>query len=408
MTYYSDGQIVEPEDFDDEVECAESEKMLGFDDSEKTDEESHSLLLSQDEIEKLAYESSLEAPDVDLEDGIKDCKDVELEGYNIYLRQISQFTLLTKEDEVRLFTKMGQHDYMSQGYRRIRDEIVTRNLRLVIATARDEFRNKTTVSMQFLDLIQEGNAGLIHAVDKFDINRGTKFSTYATYWIRQYMQRGIAASGMTTGGVPIHKYNKMRRTLAIKSRLICELHREPTTRELAKETGYKEQLVCELLKLAVPVASLDKEVGISGKESENTPLNNSIADDSASHIEDDTVRKSEIERIKKIAKKSLNKMALDIFLARNLCTEPESYISLGARLGISGEYARKIDDMAKKLVRYVEKYGYLPPNLRKPMRKEGFEVKKPDHTQKADKTGDPPATSEPDVKTDQEEKDQEG
>jgi RNA polymerase primary sigma factor len=168
----------------------------------------------------------------------------------LYVRSIGQGRLLTREEERELARRKDEGD--EEAKRRL----IESNLRLVMSIT----RNYTRAGVPLLDLIQEGNLGLIRAVEKFDYRMGYKLSTYATWWIRQAVTRALADQGRTIR-LPTHVAERVRRLLRIRRQLAQKLSREPTPAELAKEFGENEDRVVELLGLVDDPVSLDSPVG---------------------------------------------------------------------------------------------------------------------------------------------------
>jgi RNA polymerase primary sigma factor len=168
----------------------------------------------------------------------------------LYVRQIGGGPLLTREEERELARRKDEGD--EEAKRRL----IESNLRLVMAIT----RNYTKASVPLLDLIQEGNLGLIRAVEKFDYRLGYKLSTYATWWIRQAITRALADQGRTIR-LPVHVADQVRRLLRSRRHLAQKLNREPTLAELAHETQLSEERVRELLELVENPVSLETPVG---------------------------------------------------------------------------------------------------------------------------------------------------
>ena len=180
-----------------------------------------------------------------------------------YLREIGKIPLLTPERERELAIRAEQGDVLAK------KELAEANLRLVVSVA----KRYAGRGMLFLDLIQEGNLGLIKAVQKFDYRRGFKFSTYATWWIRQSITRAIADQARTIR-IPVHMVESLNRLLRTSRRMAQELGREPTTAELAKELDISEERVLELQRYAQEPVSLETPVG----EEEDSHLSDFIQD----------------------------------------------------------------------------------------------------------------------------------
>ena len=168
----------------------------------------------------------------------------------LYVRQIGGGPLLTREEERELARRKDEGD--EEAKRRL----IESNLRLVMAIT----RNYTKANVPLLDLIQEGNLGLIRAVEKFDYRLGYKLSTYATWWIRQAITRALADQGRTIR-LPVHVADEVRRLLRARRQLAQKLNREPTLAELARESQQSEERVRELLELVETPVSLETPVG---------------------------------------------------------------------------------------------------------------------------------------------------
>jgi RNA polymerase primary sigma factor len=168
----------------------------------------------------------------------------------LYVRQIGNGALLTREEERELARRKDEGD--EEAKRRL----IESNLRLVMAIT----RNYTKANVPLLDLIQEGNLGLIRAVEKFDYRLGYKLSTYATWWIRQAITRALADQGRTIR-LPVHVADQVRRLLRARRQLAQKLNREPTLAELARESQQSEERVRELLELVENPVSLETPVG---------------------------------------------------------------------------------------------------------------------------------------------------
>lgn len=183
----------------------------------------------------------------------------------MYLKDIGQVQLLTSEQEVELAKRILQGD------QRAKAELTERNLKLVVSIAK-KYLNR---NMQFLDLIQEGNLGLLKAVEKFDYTKGFRFSTYATWWIRQAITRAIADQGRTIR-VPVHMVETINKLSRVSKQLMQELGRDPTNYEIAERMGISEQRVSEIQKISQDPVSLESPVG----EEEESKIGDFVEDDS--------------------------------------------------------------------------------------------------------------------------------
>jgi len=185
----------------------------------------------------------------------------------MYLKEIGKVNLLTTEEEIELATKMAQGD--SEAKRQMAEA----NLRLVVSIA----KRYVGRGMLFLDLIQEGNLGLIKAVEKFDYTKGYKFSTYATWWIRQAITRAIADQARTIR-IPVHMVETINKVMRISRQLLQELGHDPTPEEIAEDMGMPVEKVREILKIAQEPVSLETPIG----EEEDSHLGDFIPDEDAS------------------------------------------------------------------------------------------------------------------------------
>ena len=206
-----------------------------------------------------------EEEDVKIMDDVDALEGVSLEDpVRMYLKEIGSVRLLTPEEEVELSKRAKAGDQEA------RDRIIEANLRLVVSIAKKYVGR----GISFLDLIQEGNMGLIKAVEKFDYTKGYKFSTYATWWIRQSITRGIADKGKTIR-VPVHMVETINKTLRTSRNLLQELGREPTSEEIAERMHTTKQKVEEALEISKDPVSMDSPIG----EEEDSSLGDFIEDE---------------------------------------------------------------------------------------------------------------------------------
>ncbi|MCH5281362.1 MAG: RNA polymerase sigma factor RpoD [Lachnospiraceae bacterium] len=207
-----------------------------------------------------------EAEDVDVENidlSVPDGISIE-DPVRMYLKEIGKVPLLTAEEEIELAKKMEKGDEEAK------KRLAEANLRLVVSIA----KRYVGRGMLFLDLIQEGNLGLIKAVEKFDYRKGYKFSTYATWWIRQAITRAIADQARTIR-IPVHMVETINKLIRVSRQLLQELGREPTPEEIAKEMNMPVDRVREILKISQEPVSLETPIG----EEEDSHLGDFIQDD---------------------------------------------------------------------------------------------------------------------------------
>lgn len=189
-----------------------------------------------------------------------------LDSLRLYLRAIGRVQLLTGDRELELARRIERGDLMAKR------EMVEANLRLVVSIA----KGYTGRGLSFLDLIQEGSLGLIRAVEKFDYRRGYKFSTYATWWIRQAVTRAIADKGRTIR-IPVHMVERLNKVANAERQLVQERGREPSAHEIAAELEWSVREVREIMRMAQQPVSLDKPIG----EDEESSLADIVEDESA-------------------------------------------------------------------------------------------------------------------------------
>jgi RNA polymerase primary sigma factor len=189
-----------------------------------------------------------------------------LDSLRLYLRSIGRVSLLTAEQEVQLARRIERGDMAAK------QQMIEANLRLVVSIAKSYLGRGLT----FLDLIQEGSMGLIRAVEKFDYRRGYKFSTYATWWIRQAVTRAIADKGRTIR-IPVHMVEKLNKVVHVERQLVQQLGRDPTPAEIAAELETTVREVRDVLRMAQQPVSLEKPIG----EEEESELGDFVEDQTA-------------------------------------------------------------------------------------------------------------------------------
>ncbi len=189
-----------------------------------------------------------------------------LDSLRLYLRSIGRVHLLTAEQEVLLARRIERGDMLAK------QQMIEANLRLVVSIAKSYLGRGLT----FLDLIQEGSMGLIRAVEKFDYRRGYKFSTYATWWIRQAVTRAIADKGRTIR-IPVHMVEKLNKVVHVERQLVQQLGREPTPDEIARELQTTVRDVRDVLRMAQQPISLEKPIG----EEDESELGDFVEDQTA-------------------------------------------------------------------------------------------------------------------------------
>ena len=245
----------EEEQYDKIVETLEQKGIDVLRMTEEEDEPDEEALLAVEDTEDVDVENiDLSVPDgISIEDPVR-----------MYLKEIGKVPLLTADEEIELAQRMEEGDEEAK------KRLAEANLRLVVSIA----KRYVGRGMLFLDLIQEGNLGLIKAVEKFDYRKGYKFSTYATWWIRQAITRAIADQARTIR-IPVHMVETINKLIRVSRQLLQELNREPTPEEIAKEMNMPVERVREILKISQEPVSLETPIG----EEEDSHLGDFIKDE---------------------------------------------------------------------------------------------------------------------------------
>ena len=252
---------------DQSLEVEQMEKVLDFLEASGVDVlrisgNDEELILDDDaDIEKMDDEEEIELDKIDL--SVPEGVSIE-DPVRMYLKEIGKVSLLTADEEIELAKRMEQGDEEAK------KRLAEANLRLVVSIA----KRYVGRGMLFLDLIQEGNLGLIKAVEKFDYRKGYKFSTYATWWIRQAITRAIADQARTIC-IPVHMVETINKLIRVSRQLLQELGREPTPEEIAEEMKMPVDRVREILKISQEPVSLETPIG----EEEDSHLGDFIQDD---------------------------------------------------------------------------------------------------------------------------------
>ena len=250
--------LLSAEQLDRVFECLEQNRVDVLRTDGKGDLDEELFLVDEADLED-EEEIDVEHMDLSVPDGISLDDPVRM-----YLKEIGKIPLLSSEDEIELAKEM------ELGNEEAQKRLAEANLRLVVSIA----KRYVGRGMQFLDLIQEGNLGLIKAVEKFDYRKGYKFSTYATWWIRQAITRSIADQARTIR-IPVHMVETINRLVRTSRQLLQELGREPTMEEIGKRVDMPPERVAEIMKMSQEPVSLETPVG----EEEDSHLGDFIQDD---------------------------------------------------------------------------------------------------------------------------------
>ncbi len=239
-----------------------------------------------------------------------------LDSLRLYLREIGRVPLLTAGEEVALAKRIERGDMVAK------QAMVEANLRLVVSIAKGYLGR----GLSFLDLIQEGSLGLIRAVEKFDYRRGFKFSTYATWWIRQAVTRAIADKARTIR-IPVHMVEKLNKVVHLERQMVQRLGREPRAEEIAEELRMSPDEVRDILRMAQLPVSLEKPIG----EEEDSELGDFVEDEAAASPFDEA---------------SVNLRHTDIMRALDALPDRERKV-IELRFGLQGEQPRTLEEVGR-------------------------------------------------------------
>jgi RNA polymerase primary sigma factor len=264
-----------------------------------------------------------------------------LDSLRLYLRAIGQVDLLTAQQEVELAKRIERGDMLAKR------QMVEANLRLVVSIAKGYLGR----GLSFLDLIQEGSLGLIRAVEKFDYRRGYKFSTYATWWIRQAVTRAIADKARTIR-IPVHMVEKLNRVAHVERQLVQKLGREPEPAEIAEELRWSVGDVRDILRVAQLPVSLEKPVG----DEDESELGDFVADDAVLEPFEEASEHLQKEGVRRALDALPDRERQVIELRYGLSgTEPLTLEEVGKAFGVTRERIRQIENNTlKKLKRLPE------------------------------------------------------
>jgi RNA polymerase primary sigma factor len=257
-----------------------------------------------------------------------------LDSLRLYLREIGKVPLLTADQEVYLAKRIERGDMLAK------TQMIEANLRLVVSIAKGYLGR----GLSFLDLIQEGSLGLIRAVEKFDYRKGYKFSTYATWWIRQAVTRAIADKARTIR-IPVHMVEKLNKVVHIERQLVQRLGREPRPEEIAEELEITTDEVREILRMAQHPVSLEKPIG----EEEDSELGDFVEDENTETPDEAaslTLRRSDIEH----ALNALPERERQVIELRFGLTggQPCTLEEVGKAFGVTRERIRQIENNTLK------------------------------------------------------------
>ena len=267
----------------------------------------------------------------------------------MYLKEIGQIKLLTTEEELELADRIAQGDEQAKAI------LAEANLRLVVSIA----KRYVGRGMLFLDLIQEGNIGLMKAVEKFDVTKGYKFSTYATWWIRQAITRAIADQARTIR-VPVHMVETINKLARVERQLTLELNREPTEEELAKKMGTSVEKIRDIYKISQEPVSLEIPIG----EEDDSHLGDFIPDETNMSPEDFAVNELLKDEISEVLLTLTEREEKVIRLRFGLEDgRPRTLEEVGQLFGVTRERIRQIEAKALRKLRHPSRSRKLKDYL---------------------------------------------
>ena len=296
---------------------------------------------------QLSAESSKEAEVEISEDETAISSNVKInDSVRMYLKEIGRVPLLSADEEVNLALRIQQGDQEAK------QDLAEANLRLVVSIA----KRYVGRGMQFLDLIQEGNMGLMKAVEKFDHTKGFKFSTYATWWIRQAITRAIADQARTIR-IPVHMVETINKLVRIQRQLLQDLGREPTPEEIGAEMDLPTEKVREILKIAQEPVSLETPIG----EEDDSHLGDFIEDDNATSPAEHTayaLLKEQLDEVlEQLTDREENVLRLRFGLDKN--GEIRTLEQVGQVFGVTRERIRQIEAKALRKLRHPSRSKQL-------------------------------------------------
>ncbi len=304
------------------------------------DQDKDDLLLEPLEPDALDLADEEELSDEDLEITVDNVDAFADDSVRLYLREIGKIPLLTPEEEAELAKQIVE------GSRKAKDKMVEANMRLVVSIA----KRYSGRGLDFLDLIQEGNTGLLRAVEKFDPEKGFKFSTYATWWIRQAITRAIADQARTIR-IPVHMVETINKVLRTTRKLTTDLNREPTTEEIAKELDMEVEKVEYVMRIKQDIASLDASVGRDGDD-EDSVLGDFVEDEERASPEDSAANQILKEQLASIISTLSDREQKIIKMRFGIGGErPHTLEEVGAEFSVTRERIRQIEAKALSKLR---------------------------------------------------------
>ena len=290
----------------------------------------NSVIVLENEKENLEFDTSICIP----------------EATKAYLNSISKIPLLTQEQEQELGKRLARGD------KKAREELIQSNLRLVVSIAK-KYNGKST-KISFLDLIQEGNIGLMKAVDKWDYSLGYKFSTYATWWIKQSISKALLDQSRAIR-IPVHIIEKLSKLAKITNELTIELGREPLIKEIAERMGEEEKNIKEWRAIVKDPISIDQTIN----EDDDATIGDLVADDTIDNPIEDIHNQEVTKRVTDVLS-TLETREADVIRRRfGIGMRAQTLEEVGQDYGLSKERIRQIEEKAMRKLRNPMRAGML-------------------------------------------------
>lgn len=303
---------------------------------------------------------------------------IEEAGVKSMMEEYVNVPVLSAEEEKNLFLQLKQAEKAGNVKQRkdIFDKLVHHNMRLVVKIASGYMKNSFVYAASFRDLVNEGAIGLMTAIDSFDVEKGNKLSTHATYWIRQTIMRGIARYGTENYSFPPNVWHDLRKVMAVYNKLRKEnetQNENDIVLATAQELGFSKEKTMNLIQASIYPVSFDEKVRVSkngGTEAVGedvaavTPDTRQIPMEEK--VESDAMAKDMLD----LAKSVLNERSFDIFFHRWCIDPPEPYASIGLRYALTGERVRQLDQKGRELLAIILEKGRLPDAKKEPAQTE--------------------------------------
>ena len=311
------------------------------------------ITLEIDEPENDDLEKEEELTDEELAITAENVDSFADDSVRLYLREIGKIPLLTPEEEADLAQRIVKGD------KKAKDKMVEANMRLVVSIA----KRYSGRGLDFLDLIQEGNTGLLRAVEKFDPDKGFKFSTYATWWVRQAITRAIADQARTIR-IPVHMVETINKVLRTTRKLTSELNREPTNEEIAKALDMEPDKIDYVMRIKQDIASLDASIGREGDD-EDSVLGDFVEDEERDSPEDSAANQILKEQLSEIIATLTDREQKIIRLRFGIGGgRPHTLEEVGAEFDVTRERIRQIEAKALSKLRKNKETKKLHEYLR--------------------------------------------